>query len=187
MPMSDSSQFTEYRRRLAIQNGDTQQQDPKSITKFSTFSPRVSVLDLTKFLGNPTYKFVETPSGGGGGPIILTLDVDSIDFSTSDTYSITPTISGASSSNVIQLQFSGSNATLDFIIKITINTTSYLFSNGITISTNGGEVVTGQGDNKTNLQLNMSTPIIISTVITITLPTSITDSSQLDNPVVITS
>lgn len=74
--MSDSSQFTEYRRRLAIQNGDTQQQDPKSITKFSVFTPRVSVLDLSKFLGNPTYKFVETPSGGGGGGN----DIINVDF-----------------------------------------------------------------------------------------------------------
>jgi hypothetical protein len=188
--MSDASQFTEYRRRLAIQNGDTQQQDPKSINKFTLFSPSVSVLSLSKFLGNPTSKFVEEPSGGGGGnqPIIMTLNVESFDFSLSDIYQISlRDFSGAVESDILQIIFTNDSVTdnhFENINNISLEAISYVFEVGTiaeVIQDTGSVFASAKGSTSIDIKSpvdDASLGIKLNSIIQLTLVTPINVSTD---------
>jgi len=57
MPGSDASQFTRFKKANAIQSGDTQQSDPKSVNRLTQYVPRLSNVSSTReFLSSLTAK-----------------------------------------------------------------------------------------------------------------------------------
>jgi hypothetical protein len=55
MPGSDASQFTRFKKASAVQRGDTQQSDPKSVNRLTQYIPRLSgISGLGKFLSSLT-------------------------------------------------------------------------------------------------------------------------------------
>ena len=50
MPGADSSQFTRFKKLTAIQCGDTQSKDPKSVNRLTQYTSPVSTCSLSKFL-----------------------------------------------------------------------------------------------------------------------------------------
>ena len=57
MPGSDASQYTRFKKASAIQRGDTQQSDPKSVNRLSQYVPRLSNVSSTReFLSSLTEK-----------------------------------------------------------------------------------------------------------------------------------
>ena len=57
MPTADASQFTRFKRVSAVQYGDTQSIDPKSVNRLTQYNSRLSNISvLTSFLPTPTEK-----------------------------------------------------------------------------------------------------------------------------------
>ena len=57
MPGSDASQFTRFKKASAIQRGDTQQSDPKSVNRLTQYVPKLSAASSTReFLSSLTAK-----------------------------------------------------------------------------------------------------------------------------------
>ena len=57
MPGADASQFTQFRKANAVQKGDTQQSDPKSVNRLTQYVPHLSVASsIPKFLPSLTLK-----------------------------------------------------------------------------------------------------------------------------------
>lgn len=57
MPGSDASQFTRFKRATAVQRGDTQQSDPKSVNRLTQYIPHLSNVSSTReFLSSLTAK-----------------------------------------------------------------------------------------------------------------------------------
>ena len=51
MPGSDASQFISLKKARAVQHGDTQASDPKSVNRLTQYTPQLSaVSNTTKFL-----------------------------------------------------------------------------------------------------------------------------------------
>ena len=50
MPGADSSEFTRFKKLTAIQCGDTQSKDPKSVNRLTQYTSPVSTCSLSKFL-----------------------------------------------------------------------------------------------------------------------------------------
>ena len=63
MPGADSSQFTRYKKLMAVQCGDKQSEDPKSVNRLTQYNSPVSTCSLTKFLPSLT----KNVSASGGG------------------------------------------------------------------------------------------------------------------------
>jgi len=58
MPGSDASQFTRFKKANAVQSGDTQATDSKSVNRLTQYTPRLSVASIpVKFLSTLTEKF----------------------------------------------------------------------------------------------------------------------------------
>ena len=73
MPGSDASQFTRFKKAIAVQRGDTQQTDPKSVNRLTNYIPRLSNVSCTnKFLSSLTKKS-SCPSGDCGDGAITIL------------------------------------------------------------------------------------------------------------------
>ena len=56
MPGADASQFTQLKKASAIQRGDTQRSDPKSVNRLTQYVPRLSSAGTSKFLPSLTDK-----------------------------------------------------------------------------------------------------------------------------------
>jgi len=57
MPGSDASQFTRFKKAVAVQRGETQQTDPKSVNRLTQYTPHLSNVSSTKeFLSSLTEK-----------------------------------------------------------------------------------------------------------------------------------
>lgn len=57
MPGSDASQFTRFKKAIAVQRGDTQQSDPKSVNRLTQYIPQLSNVSSTReFLSSLTAK-----------------------------------------------------------------------------------------------------------------------------------
>lgn len=92
MPGSDASQFTRFKKANAVQKGDTQQSDPKSVNRLTQYIPRLSAAsDRNEFLPSLT------KSGGGSipfpAPTPFTLGTPVIGTFTKDVYNGFPLIS----------------------------------------------------------------------------------------------
>jgi hypothetical protein len=58
MPGSDASQFTRFKKANAVQKGDTQTTDPKSVNRLTQYTPHLSAAsNSVKFLSTLTEKF----------------------------------------------------------------------------------------------------------------------------------
>ena len=58
MPGSDASQFTRFKKANAVQKGDTQAGDSKSVNRLTQYTPHLSVAsNSVKFLSTLTEKF----------------------------------------------------------------------------------------------------------------------------------
>ena len=59
MPGSDASQFTRFKKANAVQRGDTQQSDPKSVNRLTQYIPKLTVAsDSIQFLQSLTNKSI---------------------------------------------------------------------------------------------------------------------------------
>lgn len=57
MPGSDASQFTRFKKANAIQKGDSQTSDPKSVNRLTQYTPQLSAASSRrKFLSTLTAK-----------------------------------------------------------------------------------------------------------------------------------
>jgi hypothetical protein len=57
MPGADASQFIQFRKANAVQNGDTQRGDPKSVNRLTQYVPQLSAASsIPKFLPSLTLK-----------------------------------------------------------------------------------------------------------------------------------
>jgi hypothetical protein len=58
MPGSDASQFTRFKKANAVQKGDTQASDSKSVNRLTQYTPHLSAAsNSVKFLSTLTEKF----------------------------------------------------------------------------------------------------------------------------------
>ena len=59
MPGSDASQFTRFKKAYAVQNGDTQASDPKSVNRLTQYTPHLTAASSTgEFLSTLTGKSI---------------------------------------------------------------------------------------------------------------------------------
>lgn len=57
MPTTSASEFIRFKRVVAIQHGDTQARDPKSVNRLTQYNSRLSnVSSLTEFVTTPSLK-----------------------------------------------------------------------------------------------------------------------------------
>lgn len=55
---ADASQYTQFKKANAIQRGDTQVSDPKSVNRLTQYVPRLSeASNRSNFLSSLTYKY----------------------------------------------------------------------------------------------------------------------------------